>query len=102
MIARSGLVQLHSPQAKPIEIEVLHSYKPQSAIDTEYREPYHATLPNTSTITISTMTMFSDTPVKVMDTPISTGSLQFTGSAPVFHKTSGKPFTVTYIIDATL
>lgn len=100
MIARSGLVQLHSPQAKPIEIEVLHSYKPQSAIDTEHGEPYHATLPNNSTIAISTTTMFSDTPVKVTDTPISTGSLQFTGSALVFHKTSGEPFTVTYTIDA--
>jgi hypothetical protein len=100
MIARSGLVQLHSPQAKPIEIEVLHSYKPQFAIDAEHGEPYHATLPNNSTIAISTMTMFSDTPVKVTDTPISTGSLQFTGSALVFHKTSGEPFIITYTIDA--
>ena len=47
-----------------------------------------------------TMTMFSDTPVKVTDTPISTGSLQFTGSALVFHKTSGEPLTVTYTMDA--
>jgi hypothetical protein len=86
--------------SKPIEIEVLHSYKPQSAIDTEHGEPYHATLPNNRTIAISTMTMFSDTPVKVTDTPISTGSLQFTGSALVFHKTSGEPFTVTYTVDA--
>lgn len=42
--------------------------------------------------------MFSDTPVRVTDTPISTGSL--TGSALVFHKTSGDPFTVTYTVDA--
>ena len=86
--------------SKPIEIEVLHSSKPQSAIDTEHGEPYHATLPNNSTIAISTMTMFSDTPVKVTDTPIRTGSLQFTGSGLVFHKTSGEPFTITYTIDA--
>ena len=46
------------------------------------------------------MTMFSDTPVKVTDTQISTGSLQFTGSALVFHKTSDEPFTVTYTVDA--
>jgi hypothetical protein len=46
------------------------------------------------------MTMFSDTPVKVTDKQISTGSLQFTGSALVFHKTSGEPFTVTYTVDA--
>jgi hypothetical protein len=75
-------------------------FKPQSAIDTEHGEPYYATLPNNSTIAISTMTMFSDSPVKVTDTPISTGSLQFTGSGLVFHKTSGEPFTVTYTIDA--
>jgi len=49
---------------------------------------------------ISTMTMFSDTPFKVTDTPISTGSLQFTGSALFFHKTSGEPLTVTYTVDA--
>jgi NAD/NADP transhydrogenase beta subunit len=60
----------------------------------------NATLPNNSTIAISAMTMFSDTPVKVTDTQISTGSLQFTGSALVFHKTTGEPFTVTYTVDA--
>src|ERR671922_1191073 len=86
--------------SKPIEIEVLHLYKPQSTIDAEHGEPYHATLPNNMTVAISTMTMFTDTPVKVTDTPISAGSLQFTGSALVFHKTSGEPFTVTYTVDA--
>jgi len=86
--------------SKPIEIEVLHLYEPQSTIDAEHGEPYHATLPNNMTVAISTMTMFTDTPVKVTDTPISTGSLQFTGSALVFHKTSGEPFTVTYTVDA--
>jgi hypothetical protein len=44
--------------SKPIEIEVLYNYEPQSAIDTGHGEPYHATLPNNRTITISTMTMF--------------------------------------------
>jgi hypothetical protein len=86
--------------SKPIEIEVLHLYKPQSTIDAEHGEPYHATLPNNMTVAISTMTMFTDTPLKVTDTPISTGSLEFTGSALVFHKTSGEPFTVTYTVDA--
>jgi hypothetical protein len=86
--------------SKPIEIEILHFYKPQSTIDVGHGEPYHATLPNKMTVAISTMTMFTDTPVKVTDTPISTGSLQFTGSALVFHKTSGEPFTVTYTVDA--
>lgn len=86
--------------SKPIEIEVLHLYKPQSTIDAEHGEPYHAKLPNNMTVAISTMTMFTDTPVEVTDTPISTGSLQFSGSALVFHKTSGEPFTVTYTVDA--
>ena len=88
--------------SKPIEIEVLHLYKPQSAIDADHGEPYHATLPNNKTVAISTMTMFTDTPLKVTDTPISAGSLQFAGSALVFHKTSGDPFTVTYTVDAVV
>ncbi|MGI8720542.1 MAG: hypothetical protein ACR2KF_08480 [Nitrososphaeraceae archaeon] len=74
--------------SKPIEIEVLHGYKPQSAVDAEhgepyhatlpnnktvaistavddeYGEPYHATLPNNRTVAISTMTMFTDTLLK--------------------------------------
>jgi hypothetical protein len=61
--------------SKPIEIEVLYNYKPESAIDTGHGERYHASLPNNRTIAISTMPMFADTPVKVTDTPISTGSL---------------------------
>jgi hypothetical protein len=85
--------------SKPIEIEVLHDYKPTSTIDSEHGEPYHTNISQNRTIAISTM-MFSDTPLKVTDTPISTGSLTFTGSALVFHKTSGDPFTVTYTVDA--
>ena len=46
--------------------------------------------------------MFSDTPVKVTDTPISTGSLIFTGSVLVLHKTSGDSFIVTYTVDAVV
>jgi hypothetical protein len=69
-----------------------------ACIDTVHGEPYHATLPNNKIVAISTMTMFTGTPVKVTDTPLSTGSLQFTGSALVFHKTSGEPFTVTHTL----
>ena len=86
--------------SKPIEIEVLHDYNPDRTIDSEHGEPYHATLANNRTVAISTMTMFTDTPVRVTDSPISTGSLSFTGSAILFHKTSGEPFTVTYTVDA--
>jgi len=31
---------------------------------------------------------------------LGSGSFEFAGSALVFHKTSGEPFTVTYTIDA--
>jgi hypothetical protein len=86
--------------SKPKEIEVLHHYEPTSTIDSEHGEPYHATISQNRTIAISTMTMFSDTPVKVTDTSVSTGSLTFTVSALVFHNTSGDPFTVTYTVDA--
>jgi len=50
--------------SKPIEIEVLHGYKPQAAVDAEYGEPDHAILPNIKTVAISTMTMFTDTLLK--------------------------------------
>jgi hypothetical protein len=86
--------------SKPIEIEVLHDYNPDRTIDSEHGEPYHASLANNRTVAISTLTMFTETPVRVTDSPISTGSLSFTGSAILFHKTSGEPFTVTYTVDA--
>ncbi len=34
------------------------------------------------------------------DTPINTGSFVFTGNALAFHILDGKPFTVTYTVDA--
>ena len=46
------------------------------------------------------MTIFSNTPVTVTNTSISTGSFVFAGSALLFHKTDGIPFTVTYTLDA--
>jgi hypothetical protein len=58
------------------------------------------TIDNTTPIALSTMTMFSNTPVTVTNTPISTGSLVFAGSALLFHNTDAIPFTVTYTIDA--
>ena len=86
--------------SKPIEIEVLHKYDPAVMPDAQHGEPYNGKWIDGSNIAISTMTMFSNTPVSVTNTPISTGSFVFTGSGLVFHKTSGDPFTVTYTIDA--
>jgi hypothetical protein len=87
--------------SKPIEIEVEHMYNPKVIPDARHGAPYNAKwIDNTTSIALSTMTMFSNTPVTVTNTPISTGSLTFAGSALVFHKTDGIPFTVTYSIDA--
>jgi hypothetical protein len=86
--------------SKPIEIEVEHMYNPKVIPDARHGAPYNAKwIDNTTSIALSTMTMFTNTPVTVTNTPISTGSLTFAGSALVFHKTDGIPFTVTYSID---
>jgi len=87
--------------SKPIEVEVEHKYNRYNAtIDAKHGEPYHAKWFDGTNIALSTMTMFTNTPVAVTNTPISTGSFTFTGSALVFHKTDGVPFTVTYTLDA--
>jgi hypothetical protein len=88
--------------SKPIEIEVLHRYNPVVLPDAKHGEPYHAKwIDGTTPIALSTMTMFTNTPVSVTNSPISTGSFVFTGSVLLFHKTDGQPFTVTYTVDAT-
>ncbi len=87
--------------SKPIEIEVIHKYNPKVIPDASHGTPYNGIwIDNTTHVAYSTMTMFSNTPVTVTNTPISTGSLVFAGSALVFHKTDGIPFTVTYTVDA--
>src|SRR5919199_3793278 len=86
--------------SKPIEIEVLHRYNLSTIPDAKHGQPYNAKWIDGSPIALSTMTMFSNTPVSVTNTPISTGSFVFSGSALIFHKTDGQPFTVTYTIDA--
>jgi|SRR5215469_3844131 len=87
--------------SKPIEVEVEHRYNPKVIPDAKHGAPYNAKwIDNTTHIALSPMTMFSNTPVAVTNTPISTGSFVFAGSALLFHKTDGIPFTVTYTIDA--
>lgn len=88
--------------SKPIEIEVLHRYNPKVLPDTKHGEPYHAKwIDGTTPIALSTITMFSNTPVSITNSPISTAPFVFTDSVLLFHKTDGQPFTVTYTIDAT-
>src|SRR5919202_11954 len=86
--------------SKPIEIEVLHRYNLSIIPDAKHGQPYNAKWIDGSPIALSTMTMFTNTPVSVTNTPISTGSFAFSGSALIFHKTDGQPFTVTYTVDA--
>jgi hypothetical protein len=86
--------------SKPIEVEVEHKYNRYNiTLDAKHGEPYHAKWFDGTNIALSTMTMFTNTPVAVTNTQISTGSFTFTGSALVFHKTDGVPFTVTYTLD---
>lgn len=86
--------------SKPIEAEILHMYSPQQMIDEKHGSPYHAVLPGNRSIAISQLRDIIDVPIEINGTGISSGSFEFTGSALVFHKTSGEPFTVTYTIDA--
>jgi hypothetical protein len=86
--------------SKPIEVEVLHPYEPKGEVDTMHGEPYHAVLPGNKSIAISHLRDLVDVPIEINGTGISSGTLEYVGSALVFHKTTGQPFTVTYSIDA--
>ena len=88
--------------SKPIEAEVLHIYNPQQPIDEKHSEPYHAVLPGNRSVAISHLRDLVDVPIEINGTGISSGSFEFEGSALVFHKTSGEPFTVTYTVNAVV
>ena len=88
--------------SKPIEAEVLHIYNAQQPIDEKHGEPYHAVLPGNRSVAISQLRDLVDVPIEINGTGISSGSFEFEGSALVFHKTSGEPFTVTYTINAVV
>lgn len=88
--------------SKPIEAEVLHIYNPQQPIDEKHGEPYHAVLPGNRSVAISHLRDLVDVPIEINGTGISSGSFEFEGSALVFHKTSGEPFTVTYTINTVV
>jgi hypothetical protein len=88
--------------SKPIEAEVLHIYNPQQPIDEKHSEPYHAVLPGNRSVAISQLRDLVDVPIEINGTGISSGSFEFEGSALVFHKTSGEPFTVTYTVNAVI
>jgi hypothetical protein len=88
--------------SKPIEAEILHIYNPQQPIGEKHGEPYHAVLPGNRSVAISHLRDLVDVPIEINGTGISSGSFEFEGSALVFHKTSGEPFTVTYTVNAVV
>lgn len=94
----SGMVTFTA--SKPIEAEILHTYAPEQKPDSLHGEPYHAVLPGNKSIAITHLRDIIDVPIEINGTGISSGSFNFVGNALVFHKTNGKPFTVTYTIDA--
>lgn len=86
--------------SKPIEVEILHWYKPTEQPDSTHGTPYNAILPGNKSIAITQLREIVDVPIEVNGTGISSGSFEFTGSALIFHKTTGESFTITYTIDA--
>jgi hypothetical protein len=78
--------------SQPVEAVVLHGYTPSQASDQAHGEPLNAPFGN-GKVAISLMKQFTDT-------PINAGSFAFTGNALAFHTLDGKPFTVTYTVDA--
>ena len=86
--------------SKPIEVEIIHDYKPQQPIDEKHGEPYNFIAPSNRSIAITTLKDIVDVPIEINGTGLSSGSFEFAGSGLVFHKASGEPFTVTYTIDA--
>jgi hypothetical protein len=86
----SGVVTFTASQ--PVEAVVLHGYTPSQAPDQARGEPLNAPFGN-GKVAISLMKQFTDT-------PINAGSFAFTGNALAFHTLDGKPFTVTYTVDA--
>lgn len=78
--------------SQPVEVVVLHGYTPSQAPDQARGEPLNAPFGN-GKVAISLMKQFTDT-------PINAGSFAFTGNALAFHTLDGKPFTVTYTVDA--
>lgn len=82
----------------PVDVVVLHPYKPVSANQTQggegnqsQAEPLNAPFGD-GKVAISLM--------KFTDSPINAGSLPFAGTALALHTLDGTPFTVTYTVDA--
>ena len=86
--------------SKPIEVEIIHDYKPQQPIDKEHGEPYNWIAGGNRSIAVTTLKDIVEIPIEINGTGLSSGTLEFDGSGLVFHKRSREPFTVTYTLDA--
>lgn len=87
--------------SKPIEVEIIHIYRPDQLPDEAHGQPPTAVI-NGTTITYSHLTGIIDNNIITGDVPTSSGTFEFTGSGLVFHKRSSEPFTVTYTIDVAV
>jgi hypothetical protein len=87
--------------SRPIEVEVIHIYRPDQTSDEAHGQPPTAVI-NGTTITYSHLTSIVDNNIIIGDVPTASGTFEFTGSGLVFHKRSLEPFTVIYTIDATV
>lgn len=85
----SGIASFTASQ--PVEVVILHMYKP-GANSTETGELLNAPFGD-GNVAISLMKQFTDSPVNA-------GSFVFAGNALAFHTLDGKPFVITYTIDA--
>jgi hypothetical protein len=77
--------------SQPVEVVVLQSYN-AAANSTETGEPLNAPFGD-GKVAISLMKQFNDSPVNA-------GSFVFAGNALAFHTLDGKPFVITYTVDA--
>ena len=88
----SGVATFSASQ--PVEVVVLHGYNPTVAANQTVGEPLTAPFGD-GQVAISLMKQFTDT-------PINAGSFAFTGNALGFHTLDGKPFSITYTVDAEI
>jgi hypothetical protein len=86
--------------SKPIEVEIIHIYRPDQPPDEAHGQPLTAVI-NDTAITYSHLTSIVDNNIITGDVPTASGTFEFAGSGLVFHKRNSEPFTVTYTIDAT-
>lgn len=87
----SGIVSFTASQ--PIEVVLLHAYKPASN-STFTEEPLYASIED-GKFAASLIKQFTDT-------PFNSGSFVFAGNALAFHNLEGKPFVITYTISGEI